>query len=165
MAIYSYGQLDNYTLKTISEKCKRVIVDISQAYFQIPIHNLDTIYTCRKFFGVADGAFLYTNTILNEKLARDESYNRMHSLLGRFKKSASESYGEHTKNGSAFENKAIKKMSELTENLLHAINYRFVEEHRNQNFMLLHKVFSALNKLELKVPKGAFIYLFDVRQK
>lgn len=32
----------------------------------MPVENVDTLYICRKFFGVADGAFLYTDSFSNE---------------------------------------------------------------------------------------------------
>lgn len=153
-----YGQLDNSALKIISKRYKRVIIDNAQAYFQMPIENMDTIYTCRKFFGVSDGAFLYTDIILESKLVRDKSYDRIRSLLGRFERSASEFYDEHVKNENIFGSEPIKRMSRLTENLLHAINYKIVEQQRTRNFALLHKELSTVNKLVLRIPKGAFMY-------
>lgn len=50
-----YGQLSNEYLASLGTN---IIVDNAQAYYQEPILGLDTIYTCRKFFGVADGAIL-----------------------------------------------------------------------------------------------------------
>ena len=58
-----YGQLSREYLSDLTERYNRVIIDNAQAYFEEPIPNADTIYTCRKFFGVPDGAFLYTNII------------------------------------------------------------------------------------------------------
>lgn len=51
-----YGQLSNDYLLSLGDN---VIVDNAQAYFNEPIDGADTIYTCRKFFGVPDGAILY----------------------------------------------------------------------------------------------------------
>ena len=34
----------------MKEKCKRIILDYSQAYFQRPILEIDPIYSCRKYF-------------------------------------------------------------------------------------------------------------------
>ena len=75
-----YGQLSNEYLSTLGIN---IIVDNAQAYFQEPISGIDTIYTCRKFFGVADGAILYTDKKV-EVQEQDESYERMHFLLGRY---------------------------------------------------------------------------------
>lgn len=111
-----YGQLTNTYLKSL--KLEKVIVDNAKAYFQLPLEEVDTIYTCRKFFGVADGAILYTDKQF-EIQERDESYERMHFLLGRYERTASEFYSEYVENNHFFANEPIKRMSRLTENLLH----------------------------------------------
>lgn len=59
-----YGQLDNDEIQGYVNKYSRVIVDQANGYFEKPLPNVDTFYTCRKWFGVADGAFLYTNATL-----------------------------------------------------------------------------------------------------
>lgn len=59
-----YGQLSDDKIRTYKARYDRVMVDQSQAYFQMPVETVDTFYTCRKFFGVADGAFLYTDTLI-----------------------------------------------------------------------------------------------------
>lgn len=61
----------------------------------MPVEGVDTIYTCRKYFGVSDGAFLYTDTKPQRNLPQDESYDRMHFLMGRYERSASEFYNEY----------------------------------------------------------------------
>ena len=125
-----YGQLDQQYIKAMKNKYGRIIVDNAQAYFEMPLPNVDTLYTCRKFFGVADGAFLYTDATLNEELPTDESFERMHFLLGRFERTASEFYSENVANNEMFSNEPIKKMSKLTDNLLHSIDYEFVKNRR-----------------------------------
>ena len=47
-----YGQLSNETLKRWKDQYGRIIVDNAQSYFQLPVEGVDTLYTCRKFFGV-----------------------------------------------------------------------------------------------------------------
>jgi dTDP-4-amino-4,6-dideoxygalactose transaminase len=49
-------------------------------------------------------------------------------------------------------------MSKLTENLLHGIDYSSIKAKRTENFAALHKAFKAVNKLNLIVPEGAFMY-------
>lgn len=63
-----YGQISNEEIHEYVKKYKRVIVDQANDYFAEPLQNVDTFYTCRKWFGVADGAFLYTNKELEEEL-------------------------------------------------------------------------------------------------
>ena len=150
-----YGQLSIDYLLSLGDN---VIVDNAQAYFNEPIDGTDTIYTCRKFFGVPDGAILYTEKKLETELSRDESFDRMHFLLGRYERSATEFYSEYVANNGFFYNEPIKKMSKLTNNLLHGIDYEFVCNRRRENFQHLDKQFKSINKLDLIVPNGAFMY-------
>ena len=153
-----YGQVSNHQIKELQQKCHNIIVDNAQAYFQMPVESVDTLYSCRKCFGVADGAFLYTNVLLDEMLPRDESFDRMHFLLGRYERTASEFYSEYSANNHFFTNEPIKIMSKLTSNLLHGIDYGFVKKRRIENFTYLHNRFKSINKLNLTVPEGAFMY-------
>lgn len=153
-----YGQLSREQIKSYSLKFKRIIVDYSQAYFEMPLEGVDSFYTCRKYFGVPDGALLYTNTDLNQKLEQDESLERMHFLLGRFERSASEFYKEYVDNNHLFATEPIKRMSKLTENLLHGIDYERVKTIRNRNYQYLYDRMEDYNQLELKYVEGAFAY-------
>lgn len=162
-----YGQLSNDYISTLG---RNIIIDNAQAYFQEHIHGIDTLYTCRKFFGVSDGAILYTDKFI-EINERDESYKRMNFLLGRFERSAGEFYQEYVDNNHLFKNEPIKTMSKLTENLLHAVDYEAIKKVRTDNFSYLNSKLSSINKLELIVPEGAFMYPlylkngFEIRKK
>ena len=149
-----YGQLTNEYLSSLG---KNVIVDNAQAYFQEPISGIDTLYTCRKFFGVADGAILYTDKTIPVS-QQDESFERMRFLLGRYERTASEFYQEYVANNHLFCDEPIKKMSRLTENLLHGIDYEFVRQRRTENFTFLQDSLGSINKLTLHIPDGAFMY-------
>lgn len=153
-----YGQLSKDQIKEYVKKYKYVIVDQAQAYFEYPIQNVDTIYTCRKFFGVPDGAFLYTNAELERDFPYDISFERMRFLLGRYEKSASEFYNEYTANNKLFSEEDIKRMSKLTNNLLHGIDYGVVKETRTKNYEYLFDAFSGKNKLDIKKIQGAYAY-------
>ena len=82
----------------------------------------------------------------------------MRFLLGRFERTASEFYQEYVENNKLFIDEPIKKMSKLTENLLHGIDYEEVKKRRTANFRLLHNEFERINRLKLTVPEGAFMY-------
>lgn len=151
-----YGQLSNDDIQVYYDEYKKVIVDQAQSYFQMPIEGVDTIYTCRKWFGVADGAFLYTDTVLLEELPTDESYKRMGFLLGRYERTASEFYKDYSENNQFFVNEQIKRMSKLTNNLLHGIDYTAVEKRRNENFYVLHDKLKDIN--QLIIQPTSFMY-------
>lgn len=153
-----YGQLTDEYIISLKKKYGRIILDNAQAYFQRPIAGVDTIYTCRKFFGVSDGALLYTDAVLDRELPVDESYNRINFLVGRFERTASEFYGEYAANNDLFFDEPLKRMSKLTENILHGIDYGFIENRRTENFRHYNEELASVNKLSLIVPRGAFMY-------
>lgn len=153
-----YGQLSNEYIKNMRKKYRNIIVDNAQAYFQMPVDDVHTLYTCRKFFGVTDGAFLYTDKKLERYIPQDESYNRIHFLLGRFERTATEFYSEYIYNNKLFSNEQIKIMSKLTENLLRGIDYEKVKNKRTENFTYLNSKLKELNMLKPIIPNGAFMY-------
>lgn len=153
-----YGQFSNRVLEEWKKKYERVIVDNAQSYFQAPVQNVDTLYTCRKYFGVADGAFLYTDKYIDRNLPLDESFERMRFLLGRFERSANEFYSQYTVNNKLFASEPLKRMSKLTQNILHGVDYERIKRTRTDNFAYLHTKFKCINRLDLNVPEGAFMY-------
>ncbi len=61
-----YGLKQRYVEQLANKTGDRLIVDNTQAFYAKPIAGIDTFYTCRKFFGVPDGAYLYTDKRLDE---------------------------------------------------------------------------------------------------
>lgn len=153
-----YGQITREDLARLAEVHNNVIIDNAQAYFDAPLANVDTLYTCRKFFGVSDGAILYTNSKLERSLEIDESFNRIHYILGRYERTASEFYEEAAQNNDIFDNEPIKEMSRLTKNLLRSIDYEYVKQVRTNNFAYLHEKLREVNKLNIRLIEGAFMY-------
>ncbi len=153
-----YGQLSQEEITALKHRFGRVILDNSQSYFQRPNEKIDTLYTCRKYFGVPDGAFLYTDKSLERELPQDESFERIHYIMGRFERTAGEFYKESADNNHFFADEPVKKMSKLTENLLRSYDYDRIARRRTENFEFLHEHLEARNGLKLNVPKGAFMY-------
>lgn len=155
-----YGQINDEELRQYEQRFQRIIVDNTQAFFHPAIAGIDTIYTCRKFFGVADGAYLYTQA-KPMAMEQDCSYERMRFLMGRFEKNASEFYGEYVSNeNQLFAGGEVRAMSKLTHNLLRGVDYKDIAERRTENFSYLHKKLGKLNGLRLEIPYGAFMYPF-----
>ena len=154
-----YGQIRNEQIKKLQAKYKRIIIDNVQAFFQKPVQGIDTIYSCRKFFGVPDGAYLSTDCKLEEDLPEDVSSGRLKHLLGRFETcSASTYYQDFRKNDEFFKNLELRKMSKLTHNILGAIDYDKVKEIREENYLFLHEQLKQRNRLKLTVPEGPYAY-------
>ena len=157
-----YGQISNETFLKFKEKYKNIIIDNIQAYYQVPIDGVDTIYTCRKFFGVTDGAFLYSDIKEDDSLEIDESSNRVEHIIGSFEKGASYFYSSYKSSEEEFENMPVRRMSKLTNNLLHGIDYDVIKQKRMQNFNYLHEKLHELNKIDIITPEGPYMYPFYI---
>ena len=153
-----YGQLDEVAILALKTKYGNIIVDNTQAYFNAPLEGIDTLYSCRKYFGVPDGGVLFTDAHFDCDMEQEISYDRMNFLLGRYEKTASEFYPEYVANNDYFDTQPMKRMSKLTKNLLHGIDYDFVKQRRTENFRYLHDRLGKINQLKLTIPCGAFAY-------
>lgn len=153
-----FGQIKNEKILDYKSKYNNIIVDNVQAFFQKPVENIDTIYSCRKFFGVPDGSYLYTDAKLNKNIEIDKSSNRMKHLLGRYEYKASEFYDDFKDNDEQYKNLEPKYMSLLTHNILGAIDYEKIIEKRNINYKYLNDKLYNHNKLKLSIPIGPYCY-------
>ena len=157
-----YGQLTDDKVNCFKQKYGRIILDNTHAFFQKPLDGVDTIYSCRKFFGVPDGAYLSTDTVLNEELEIDVSKDRMVHILGRFEGNASDYYNDFKENDALFKLEPLKYMSRLTGNILGAIDYEKVKRTRNENYAYLVDRLGEINKLRPQIIEGPFAYPFYV---
>ncbi|MBQ8830407.1 MAG: hypothetical protein IJ017_02265 [Oscillospiraceae bacterium] len=155
-----YGQISNEQICTLKRKYKNIIFDNVQAFFQKPVSGIDTVYSCRKFFGVPDGGYLATDVLLDEEMALDVSKDRMKHILGRFEGAASDYYADFKENDSSFNNCTLRKMSVLTQNILKAVDYESVRRKRNENFAMLEKHLGEYNGLRFTTPDGPYCYPF-----
>jgi len=145
-----FGVCDNQVFK-ISKQCKNLIIDNSQAFFSKPLHGIDTFYSPRKFFGVADGAYLYTNKELEIEFEQDISLNRVEHLLGRIEEGAEAYYQKFKKNDDSLTGQSIKGMSKLSHRMLQGIDYNIAAIKRIGNFKFLHKALKELNLLDINI--------------
>lgn len=153
-----YGQLTTKEIESIAVHYKRVIVDFTHDYFHDPIPGVDTLYSCRKYFGVSDGGILYSDSVIKKKLSVDESFDRIRFLVGRFERSASEYYAEASANNNLFADEPIKRMSKLTQNLLRGIDYQEVKKRRTNNYQRLHERLGTYNQLNVRLVEGPYAY-------
>lgn len=153
-----FGQLNNGKVIDLKQKYNQIILDNTHAFFQKPVDKIDTIYSCRKFFGVSDGAYLSTDVKIKDNLEVDSSKDRMTHILGRYEGMASEYYNDFQNNDKAFKSEPLKHMSKLTHNILGAIDYERVRKIRNENYEYLHGKLGMYNKIKLIPPDGAFSY-------
>lgn len=155
-----YGQLSDEIILRYEKTFRHIIVDNVQAFFQKPLPNIDTIYSCRKYFGVADGAYLSTNAILSLPLEKDSSAAHMLHVLGRCDCEAGPYYETFQKEEALFTSRPVRAMSKLTQNLLCAIDYEAAKKRRTQNAAFLHNKLNFMNQLPITIVEGMFMYPF-----
>lgn len=150
-----FGLKQRYVEQLAEKFGYRLIVDNTQAFYAKPLNGIDTFYTCRKFFGVADGAYLYTDKLLEDEFEQDESWNRMTHLLKRIDLSAEQGFVDFRRADDGLDNQPIRKMSKLTQRIMESIDYKAVALQRRTNYMLLQKALGNLNQLNLPLEDDA----------
>lgn len=144
-----------------------LIIDNSQAFFEKPIKNIDTIYSPRKFFGVSDGGYLYTNSTIDQELNVDFSYDHLSHLVGRIEKSANEFYKEFRLSEEYLYNRPMRFMSKLTSTILGSIDYEKAKLKRERNFLFLHNHLKTSNLLDINIHSinGPMVYPYLANDK
>lgn len=150
-----FGLKQRYVEQLAENTGTRLIVDNTQAFYAKPMPGIDTFYTCRKFFGVADGAYLYTDNLLDEDFEQDESYDRMAHLLKRIDLSAEQGFADFRKVDDGLDNQPIRKMSKLTQRIMQSIDYDAAAKKRRENYQMLHEVLGEENNLALSLEEDA----------
>lgn len=150
-----FGLKQCYTEKLAQQYGSNLIVDNTQAFYSKPISGIDTFYTCRKFFGVPDGAYLFTDQKLEIELTQDQSYERMFSLTKRIDISPEAGYQDFRLVSEALIGQPIKKMSKLTNRMMQGIDYDAVAHRRRTNYEILQNALACENNLALTLEKDA----------
>lgn len=127
----------------------RLIVDNAQAFYAPPLPGIDTFYSPRKFFGVPDGGYVYTQNGCDVNYEQDISCERMSHLLRRIDLGAEAGYADFRANSKELCEAPILRMSKLTEALLSNIDYDKAARKRRDNFKILHTELGKLNRMDV----------------
>lgn len=134
---------------------QQLVVDNAQAFYAEHIEGIDTFYSARKFFGLADGAYLYTDKPLQQEFEQDCSFDRMSHLLKRLDLGAEAGYQDFKKNDDDLIGQDIKGMSKLTEALLLGIDYDYAKRKRRENYTFLDKELDCTNHIHLELDNDS----------
>jgi hypothetical protein len=124
-----------------------LIIDNSQAFFDMPFHSLPTFYSPRKFFGITDGGFVYNDIPIDYKLESDISYKRLAYLFKSIEVGKEKAYKDFQKNEVTLGNQPLKLMSTITRKLLKNINFEDAKKKRKENFNFYHQILKKINLL------------------
>lgn len=168
-----FGLKDSFA-ETFCYNYSNTILDFTQAFYCHPGNKYnnrdlkcDTFYSCRKYFGVPDGAYLYTDaeSSVYEKISQDESFERMTFLTKRIDRSPQEAYPDFHANDEAIGDAGMLRMSRLTESILSGIDYTAKANRRIHNFYMLNDALNKTNNLKLHLDYGTvpLVYPYYVK--
>ena len=147
-----WGMQDDYCALLADKYKHKLILDYTQAFYSKPIEGIDTFYSCRKFFGVPDGGYLYTDAKASFSIEQDESYKRMGSLVKRIDLSPEDGYDDFHRVGAEFSNMPMRRMSRLTRRMMQGIDYRKAAQRRISNYNMLRKHLGGRQLRDGEVP-------------
>lgn len=145
----NYFGIKDHTVSQLEGMFKKLIIDNAQAFFTKKIKGVDSFNSARKYFGVPDGSYLYTDRLLDTKLEEDSSDGRLSHLVRRIESGAGAGYTDFKANEKYLSNQPIKIMSPLTRSMLASIDYDDVKRKRRENYLLLHRKLRDSNLLDL----------------
>lgn len=147
-----WGLQNDYCEELAKQYGKQLIFDCTQAFYSKPIRGIDAFYSCRKFFGVPDGGYLYTDVKANFEIEQDESYTRMDSLIKRIDLSPEAGYEDFHKASAMFHDMPVRKMSEFTKRMMQSIDYEQAAKQRISNYNALQQALGGRELCRGEVP-------------
>lgn len=143
----NYFGLMEKNVNNLARKYKNIIIDNCQAFYSPPRKGTDTIYSPRKYFGVADGGYLYTDKQTGHIEMIESSFNRCKHLLIRLDSTPEQGYKYFLDNEKYIAKQDIKYMSNLTKKILDSINYKKAARIRINNYNCYDKYLRKYNEL------------------
>lgn len=150
-----FGLKQAYVESLANKYGSQLIVDNTQAFFAKPLNGIDTFYTCRKFFGVSDGAYLYTDVQLDSQFEQSTSYERVAHLVKRIDVSPEAGFEDFHLSDKTLADEEIKVMSKFTQRVMQSIDYENVTVVRRVNFLQLHDHLVSTNILSVQMDADA----------
>ena len=160
----NYFGLKQRAVEELAEKYgSRLIVDNAQAFYAPALPGIDTFYSPRKFFGVPDGGYMYTEMVNLTISEQDKSYHRMSHLLMRIDCGPEKGYESFRQNSHTLIDAPILRMSRLTNRILSTIDYERAREIRLENFSYLHERLKGENSFSFAEYKSSAPMVYPYR--
>ena len=155
-----FGLNSDIIINTMAER-ENIIVDNAQAFFLKQMGKCPTLYSCRKFFGVPDGGYLYIDNKAKDYSSLYDAEmvgGRVGHLIGRYEGNAESFYDDYLYNEKCISDGPIRRMSKVSSNLLRGVDYKTVKEQREMNYRILHECLSKINLLNVGRVPGPYAY-------
>lgn len=152
-----FGMCDDNCRKMVSQY-PNVIIDNTQAFYS-EVKGVAGFNSLRKFFNVQNGAFLYTDEVLNQTFDEDS--------LSLNHKTIQQDYEQFLRNELILDNEDIKLISSKVSAVLQKIDFERDKENRLNNFWRLKNLFKDYNSISLtpKENEIPFCYPLSTKEK
>ncbi|MDE7154159.1 MAG: hypothetical protein K2O00_06920 [Muribaculaceae bacterium] len=145
-----YGIMSYKRMTQLAASVKNAIIDNCQAFFCKPVDGALNIYSCRKFVGVPDGAYVIGKNVNRGSECYPQGYSSDTALflLTRIEYGCEgKGYQMRKINEDRIDAEDIMLMSPLTRTILDGTDYDYIIQKRRENFMLAHQAFGEINKI------------------
>ena len=145
-----FGLKDYYIAELANRYQSHLIVDNAQALFAPALPGIKSVYSARKFVGVADGGFAVgVDSKEASDYAIDDAAEHNSHLFIRKEFGAEAGFEDYRRNEAKLDNQPIRRMADQTQGILTHIDYPEVIAKRRRNFEYLHNVLGKINQLHL----------------
>lgn len=155
-----FGLQNAYCRQLAATYGQALVIDNSQALYADPQPCAATIYSPRKFVGVSDGGYLYTEPDPSLELEQDTSSDAARHLSGRADGSAAAFYQDYRLAEQRLAGRPLRRMSTLTAGLLAHFDHHRARLVRERNFLFLHSALERVNRLPIDLTdlRGPMAY-------
>lgn len=123
-----------------------VLIDNSVAFFSPPKEKVYNVYSCRKFFGVADGAYLIGNLKQKNVLKKSFMSDNYIFLLKAIESGSNSAYSDYLNNEKTFDERYEPyEISSISKSILKSIDYERIKTIRKENFSALCSLLGLSN--------------------
>lgn len=146
-----FGIMSSERMRILSISYKHAIIDNCQAFFCKPLENALNVYSCRKFFGVPDGAYVIGKDAHKfvQEYPQCYSSDTASFLLIRIEYGCEgKGYEARGFNEHRINNEDAMKMSILTHTIIDGTDYGYIHDKRRENFKIINELLCDINIID-----------------
>lgn len=151
MFVNYYGVMSHERMRILSLPYPNAIIDNCQAFFCKPIEHAMNVYSCRKFVGVPDGAYVIGKGAHHyaKEYPQGFSSDTAAFLLKRIEYGCEgKGYEARSLNEHRIDTEDAMKMSRLTHAILDGTDYEEIKMKRLENYKTAEELFREVNLLD-----------------
>jgi hypothetical protein len=149
-----FGIKGDYVKQLKARLTCKLIVDNAQAFYSVPPKGIPAFNSCRKFFGVPDGSYLFNTDVNIDDIPQGQSYDHFSHLVKRLDVSPEFGYEDYKRNEKSLGQRGIERMSIATQRLLASVDHERVKAIRRKNYLHLDAELGHLNELSFPLSSS-----------